>query len=214
MNKSDDIKELATALAKAQGAMEAASKDKINPQFKSAYATLASVWDAIREPLSKNGLSVIQLPHTDEQGQTWVDTMLMHNSGQWISGSFKLKPTKDDPQGAGSAITYMKKYALAGMGVAPDDDDGNLASRHDPAPPPYVTAPARPAQAATIDPTLAASTWKNEAIKTLQGFKSLSDLTAWEARNKEAIARLKAVSRPMHETIVDALIEANQRLDA
>lgn len=128
MTKSENINDLATALAIAQGQMSAASKDSSNPYFNSSYADLASVWDTIREPLSKNGLSVVQLLEPIENGQNLV-TMLMHKSGQFLSSTVPVKPVKNDPQGLGSAITYMRRYALMAItGVAPDDDDGNAAS--------------------------------------------------------------------------------------
>lgn len=125
---SDSIAALAGALAKAQGKIEGAAKDSANPFFKSKYADLASVWEACRVHLSVNGLSVIQTTSDSDRGVT-VITTLAHSSGEWIRGYLTLKPVKDDPQGAGSAITYARRYALAAMvGVAPEDDDGNAAS--------------------------------------------------------------------------------------
>lgn len=128
MNHSDSIKEIATALSKAQAVIAGAVKDKTNPHFKNDYADLSSVWDACRKPLTDNGLSVAQTAATDE-GRVGVTTLLMHSSGEWISDTLFMKPTKDDPQGVGSCITYARRYALASMvGVAPADDDGNEAS--------------------------------------------------------------------------------------
>lgn len=128
MTHSEQIKDIATALAKAQAEIEGAKKDSTNPHFKSSYADLASVWDACRKALTGNGLSVVQGPMSDE-GRVGVTTMLMHSSGQWLESTFFMRPTKDDPQGAGSALTYARRYALAAMvGVAPEDDDGNAAS--------------------------------------------------------------------------------------
>lgn len=128
MTHSEAINEIATALSKAQAAIAGAVKDKTNPHFKSDYADLASVWDACRKPLTDHGLSVAQTAATEE-GRVGVTTILMHSSGQWIRDSLVMKPTKDDPQGVGSCITYARRYALAAMvGVAPEDDDGNAAS--------------------------------------------------------------------------------------
>ena len=128
MTHSEQINELSAALAKAQGQIQGAKKDSTNPHFKSDYADLASVWDACRQALSGNGLSVAQSAENSEHGYG-VTTLLMHSSGQWLRGTLYLKPMKDDPQGAGSALTYARRYALAAMvGVAPDDDDGNAAS--------------------------------------------------------------------------------------
>ena len=129
MNQSEQINELAAALAKAQSQIEGAKKDKKNPHFKNDYADLASVWDACRESLTGNGLSVAQSAESSGDGGYGVTTMLLHVSGQWLTGTLYLRPTKDDPQGAGSALTYARRYGLAAMvGVAPADDDGNAAS--------------------------------------------------------------------------------------
>ena len=123
------INEIATALSKAQSAIEGAVKDKKNPHLQSTYADLASVWDACRKPLSDNGLSVAQGSEVIEGGRVAVTTMLMHTSGQWIQNVLSLRPTKDDPQGIGSCITYARRYSLSSMvGVAPADDDAEAAS--------------------------------------------------------------------------------------
>jgi hypothetical protein len=129
MNTSEQIDKLAEALAAAQGEIKAATKDAQNPFFKSSYATLDSVWNACRESLSKHGLAVVQVPMMD-QSELRLVTRLCHASGQWIEGNLILKPSKDDLQGIGSAITYGRRYMLGAMvGVATDaDDDGNEAT--------------------------------------------------------------------------------------
>jgi len=127
--QSQDIGELAAALAVAQGEITGALKDSANPFFKSRYADLASVWDACRTSLSKNGLAVIQTASTSETGAAVITTTLAHKSGQWIRGTLAMMPVKSDPQGMGSALTYARRYALAAMvGVAQVDDDANTAS--------------------------------------------------------------------------------------
>ena len=129
MNKSEQINELAAAMAKAQAAMQGVTKDAKNPFFKSEYATLAACMEAIKKPFADNGLSVVQLMDEADAGYVTVTTVLMHESGQWISGKITGKPVKDDPQGMGSAITYYRRYSLMAMvGLAPEDDDGNAAS--------------------------------------------------------------------------------------
>lgn len=128
--KSEQINELAAALSKAQGAMLGAVKDSSNPFFKSKYADLSAVWDACRAALKANGLSVTQTTDGDDASVVTVITTLMHSSGQWIDGSLTMRPKVADPQGIGSTITYARRYALAAMvGVCPEDDDGNAASR-------------------------------------------------------------------------------------
>lgn len=127
--RSEQIGALALALALAQGEIRAAIKDSSNPHLKSKYADLASVWDAIRAPLAKNHLAVIQ--HVSAEGDAVsVTSILAHESGQWMSGTLTLKATKADPQGVGSAITYARRYSLSALvGVAQDDDDGHAASQ-------------------------------------------------------------------------------------
>jgi hypothetical protein len=129
MKSSDQINELAAAFAKAQGAIEGAIKDRTNPHFKSQYADLASVWDACRQPLSANGLAIAQGVETDATKVT-VTTRLMHASGQWMESAISSEARDTGPQAIGSCVTYLRRYSLSAMvGVAPEDDDGNEATR-------------------------------------------------------------------------------------
>lgn len=129
MNRSPEIGQIAKALAAAQGEMNGAVKNAANPFFKSKYADLASVWDAIRGPFTKNGLAIVQTTHIGKDDLPVIETMLMHSSGEWIKGQIRMVPKDKSPQGIGSAITYARRYALAAIaGVAPEDDDGNAAS--------------------------------------------------------------------------------------
>jgi uncharacterized protein YidB (DUF937 family) len=138
IDKSEQINELAAALAKAQAAIQPAAKDAQNLGFKdskgkpSKYADLAAVWEACRAPLSANGLSVIQLPADAEPGRAALTSVLMHASGQYISSTFSMKLMQKTPHGSGSALTYLRRYALAALVgvVADEDDDGNAASNH------------------------------------------------------------------------------------
>ncbi len=130
MNKSESIKNLSVALCKAQGMLEHAKKGVENTFFKSKYADLASVIDAAKYPLSNNGLSVSQIVDTDENSNITLETILMHESGEWICGRYPIRPVKTDPQSMGSAITYARRYAFSAItGIAADDDDGNAASQ-------------------------------------------------------------------------------------
>lgn len=134
MEHSESIKELATALSKAQGEVEGAVKGKTNPAFRSKYADLASVWEACREALVSNGLSVIQSPGELVEGKSMaMTTMLLHSSGQWIKDRLTIPLGKIDAHGYGSATTYARRFALAAfVGVAPEDDDGNAAAKPKP----------------------------------------------------------------------------------
>ena len=130
METSESIKEIATALSKAQGAMTGAKKGANNPFFKSKYSDLSMVIEAVSQPFADNGLSFIQCPGFEENRIT-VTTRLMHDSGEWIESTVSLPPTKQDAQGVGSAISYGKRYGLQAMaGVPSVDDDGQLAVKH------------------------------------------------------------------------------------
>lgn len=120
---SENINELFTALAKAQATMKEASKDGVNPFHKSKYATLDSIWDACRDSLTNNGLSVIQTVDTVETKMV-LCTILGHVSGQWIKGNMPIIIDKPTPQSLGSALTYAKRYSLAALvGISSNEDD-------------------------------------------------------------------------------------------
>lgn len=131
INQSESIANLTLALSIVQGKMSHAVKDSANPFFKSRYADLESVWDACRLLLAENGLAVMQFPglYTDHDKSMSLTTIISHKSGEFISQEMSVPVTKADAQGAGSAITYMRRYALAAVvGVVQADDDGNAAS--------------------------------------------------------------------------------------
>lgn len=128
MNRSENIADLAAALAKAQGEIKGAVKDATNPHFRNKYADLSSVWDACRDALTKNGLAVAQIVETDDRGAVVVETVMTHASGQFLSGRLAIQPSKAGAQEIGSVTTYARRYGLAAMvGVAPEDDDGEGA---------------------------------------------------------------------------------------
>jgi hypothetical protein len=131
MNQSDNIDQLFTALAKAQGEMSAASKDCKGYNYK--YADLASVWGACRGPLSQNGLSVTQIQSKNDEGDILV-TILGHSSGQWIKSIMPIRVksgTKNDLQEMGSVLTYLRRYALSAIvGIAPAEDDDGSSSKN------------------------------------------------------------------------------------
>lgn len=158
-----EIGELAAALAAAQAEITNAVKTSVNPFYKSRYADLATVFDACRAPLAKNGLAVIQTTDGTDGARVEIITTLAHKSGQWIRGRLVMRAEKidaqtktvvvGDPQTVGKCITYARRYALAAIvGVAPEDDDGNSASgvsdkpdAHHAAPKPAPAKPAKPA---------------------------------------------------------------------
>ncbi len=135
MTHSEQIDQLATALAAAQGEIRGAAKNSANPYFKSSYADLASVWEAVREPLTRHGLSVVQAPGV-ENALVTVTTMLLHSSGQWIRFTSNAEVKDITAQSVGSATTYLRRYALSSAaGTYGDvvDDDAEAAQGRKPA---------------------------------------------------------------------------------
>jgi hypothetical protein len=127
MSQSEQIDQLATALAKAQGSMQNAVMNRTNPHFRSKYADLSSVLDAIRSPLATCGLAVVQTMQAGERGMV-LKTTLMHASGQFITTEYPL-PATQKPHEMGSALTYARRYSLAALicNASDEDDDGNMA---------------------------------------------------------------------------------------
>jgi hypothetical protein len=125
---SDSLANLASAMAKAQASMGGAHKDSTNPHFKSKYADLSSVVDAIKPCLTENGLAYLQFVRTSEEG-VGVETLLSHSSGEYIlADPFYVPVEKRNAHGFGSALTYARRYSLAAVcGLKADDDDGNAA---------------------------------------------------------------------------------------
>ena len=125
MNKSESIGKLAEALSKAQGTIKGAIKD--SKSHFGTYSDLASVWEACREQLAENHLSVVQTPCDNDLGIS-VETILMHSSGEWISNVLTIPVDKNNAHGVGSALTYARRYSLSAMvGIAPMEDDGDEA---------------------------------------------------------------------------------------
>jgi hypothetical protein len=124
------MKQIATALVKAQKAFGPALKSSTNPHFKSRYADLAACVEAVIAGLNDNGIALIQKCYDCTDG-VMVETMFIHESGEMLEcGILHVPASKQDPQGYGSALTYARRYSLmAACGIAPEDDDGNQASR-------------------------------------------------------------------------------------
>lgn len=190
------MKELATAMAKAQSEIKSALKDSKNPHFKSSYADLTSVWDACRAALTKNGLSVVQVPGFDEN-DVWLETMILHASGESISGRYPLRPQPQTPQGYGSALTYARRYSLAAMVgvVADEDDDGNAASERGRGEPVQPPVPAN------------AKAFVTRAIAELGAITAEDGIDAWIADNKDKLDKLKTVHPDGHAQIIAGAAE-------
>lgn len=219
MKTSDSLVNLAPALVKASAELRAITKDSINPHFKSTYASLDTIIDTVRPVLAKHGLAIAQganSPHTDEQGRVTaftVETMLLHASGEYLSNAVVMPVGKADPQGAGAAVTYGRRYALAAMLslATEEDDDGNSAmptpqqraqqlvqSAHR-APPTAPTAPTAPTGplAETIQQVTRAATMGEPACPTCGG-------RMWD--NREGKKNLKAPDFKCRDKQCDGVI--------
>ena len=126
---------IASALVKAQKAFGPALKSSSNPHFRSRYADLSACVEAVIDALNDNGIAMMQRVSPSDNGVI-VETMLIHESGETISnGQLHVPASKHDAQGYGSALTYARRYSLmAACGIAPEDDDGNAASKRPAAP--------------------------------------------------------------------------------
>ena len=124
------MQQIATAFVKAQRDFAPALKSSTNPHFRSRYADLAACVEAVIDALNANGIAMIQRTHDSDNGVA-VETLFVHESGETITGGILHVPAaKHDPQGYGSALTYARRYSLmAACGIAPEDDDGNMAQR-------------------------------------------------------------------------------------
>ncbi|WP_199614692.1 ERF family protein [Paenibacillus alkalitolerans] len=182
-NKSDSISKIAAALVAFSGEVKAIEKDGTNPHFRSSYTTLDHMIDETKPLLHKHGLTVMQFPGGDGERIT-VRTMIMHTSGEWIeSEPLVLKAVKTDPQGAGSAITYARRYSYAAalsLSLG-DDDDGNAASHSpqqarttaQPSKPPYTLS--APSNGSNVQSGNLASDKQRSAIFAIKNQKNISD---------------------------------------
>lgn len=186
-----DGSKIAAALAKAQSAMGKALKDSTNPAFKSKYADLSSVMDACVPALNANGFAVIQPTVDDEHGR-YVETILLHDSGDQLKCRVPLIIQKNDMQGYGSAVTYARRYGLMCMaGIAPEDDDGNAAAKAAPKDSERINADQFFELQALIDGT------ETDVPKLLQflGAKNLEELTIHQFTTAMSALRKKAAQK-------------------
>ena len=129
----NEIKQASLAFVKAQKQFSPALKCSTNPHFKSKYADLAACVEAVLDALNENGLALQQFSH-EREGGVAIETRLIHESGEIIDcGVLFVPASKQDAQGYGSALTYARRYSLmAACGIAPEDDDGNKATKSAP----------------------------------------------------------------------------------
>lgn len=203
MQTSEQIDALSKALCSAQGDMKNAPLNKVNPHFRSKYADMAAVRDAIMPALTKHKLSVTQA--TDiRDGQLILCTRLMHESGQWIEGIYPLPMALDKPQAMGSALSYARRYSLAAIcGITADEDDDANAAQDAGKPPARANGNGKPKPAEPnpfVEPTEAERRSASEIIDRMKACDSI-----------EALDRLKssddfiAAFRALPESLKDAV---------
>lgn len=165
MEHSESIAKLAPALVAAVAEVNNATKNAKNPHYKSTYADLAEIINTVKPVFASHGLAVVQIPGLRD-GHATVETMLVHDSGEWIKGESGSPLQKNDPQGVGSAITYLRRYSLAALaGIAQEDDDGNAASGSRSSAPPAAKTSA-PADDLIDCPDCGGPVWDNREGKT------------------------------------------------
>ncbi len=211
MRTSESVKEIFTALAKAQGEIHGAVKDSANPFFKSKYADLASVIEAIRIPFAKHGLCYVQSVSSTDAGYPTVTTRLGHSSGEWMEDAVTVPLTKISAQEIGSATTYMRRYSLSAFaGLAQIDDDGNAATQ---AAPTSVASISNMTLTADQQENMAQLADRIQAIYRTDGpvvaAKELESLTfndpaekvfAWSLLDSKMRTAIKAALKGMKET--------------
>ena len=193
---------IASALVKAQKAFGPALKDKTNPAFRSKYADLGACIEAVIDALNENGIALIQKQHPHDGGVT-VETVFVHESGEVFSaGMLSVPAAKQDPQGYGSALTYARRYSLmAACGIAPEDDDGNAASK------PRTTPAAN-------QPKEGDTSAKATASRIMVGVSAGDAVGAAAAMAEWEPARLDAVWKLLDAKTTDALSAAWPKGDA
>lgn len=189
------MKTIAAALVSAQKQFAPALKTSTNPHFKSKYADLSAVVEAVVDALNDNGIFLSQICHESDSGVS-VETKFVHESGDTFSaGVLSVPASKQDAQGYGSALTYARRYSLmAACGIAPEDDDGNAASHQKPA---AKKAEAKPFNVA-------------DALKAIKEAPDEAKLTTWHSAAKSKAsseADKKAIDEAFHERLA-GLLEA------
>jgi hypothetical protein len=184
MQKSEAIDQLATALSKVQGQLKAIKKDSLNDYTGKPYADFPSIWEACRELLASNGLSVSQPTALGEAGVVIVETMLMHTSGQWIMGQLAVPVPRDDSekekgktlvQSVGSAVSHGRRYGFQGIvGVVLEGDDAEASGKTSG----RETRDADPGEPLTLE----------EAKRLMDAQATKKDLAAWMNANRKRLS--------------------------
>jgi len=175
------MKNICSALVSAQRGFAPALKKSTNPHFRSKYVDLAGCIEAVVDALNAAGIALIQRTSEDSTGVT-VETVFVHESGEMMEcGKLHVPASKQDAQGYGSALTYARRYSLmAAAGIAPEDDDGNAASR---TPTPKVSAtktdlvpPTRMAVVADVAAAIDERMSANDLIGAFEEYLGITDV--------------------------------------
>ena len=207
------MKQIASALVKAQREFGPALKTSTNPHFRSKYADLAACVEAVIDALNNNGIYLMQMTHETPDG-AMAETVFVHESGEMLSaGKLFFPASKHDAQGYASSLSYVRRYSLmAACGIAPEDDDGNAASKPAPKPAPKVEAKPEPKVEAKPVQTNAgvAEFAMNMFTEFLPEAKSEQELNAFWKENKDAVNKIKAHDESLY---VELLAKFKARKD-
>jgi predicted secreted protein len=215
--QSETLSKFAPAFVKAQAAIKNAAKDKANSHFNTSYADLASVMDACRDALNGHGIAVIQRGAPAPTGKLGMETILLHESGEWIGGTGEVALGRGDgPQSYGSAITYARRYFLAAMvGVCPEDDDAEAAEgrgkqRQGTQPAAPAQKAARPADGATAEERAIAEEWARCVVESIRGRDGFTKEGVTAAANailaRYGVKRLRDVPRAKWAELDKAIV--------
>jgi len=205
-------------LIAAQGACDPVLKDATNPHFRSKYASLSSCVDACKEAFHRHNFALLQSNGHDEYGQ-FVQTTLLHTSGERWSSVVYLVLSKQDMQGLGSAITYARRYGLLGMvGLAPEDDDGNASvAPPKPAPKPAAQAPQKPAQTHSSAPIMDLDQWQVWVVDQKRKIDYCSEkyhLSKWAKDTKKLREELAEFDRETMAALKDHYAMKHEELNS
>lgn len=184
MKRSESVVKIASALLKAQKLMGGATKGAANPYFKSKYADYGAVLEACKDLLNENGVVILQ-PHVSEEGRNFVETTLLHESGEFVSSLTEVVCAKaNDPQALGSAITYARRYGLQSLLAMPtEDDDGERAMQR---PAQQQAKPAAPVAKPVAQPAPQAQAAPAQAQATAAPAQAVPKKSSFKSKPAEA----------------------------
>ena len=206
------MKQIASALVKAQREFGPALKTSTNPHFRSKYADLAACVEAVIDALNNNGIFLMQMTHETPDG-AMAETVFVHESGEMLSaGKLFFPASKHDAQGYASSLSYVRRYSLmAACGIAPEDDDGNAASKPAPKPPKVEAKPESKVEAKPVETNAGVAEFAmNMFTEFLPEAKSDQELNAFWKENKDAVNKIKAHDESLY---VELLAKFKARKD-